>query len=155
MLRRFTVLEEVLWEKRKNDEGFCFPGRSNPRQTVKKQQMKAFKILTGAVVCSGILALSSLALAAEHEAHGDAKNPKLKPYTLKTCLVSGEKLGGSMGDPYVHKYQDREIKFCCKGCLKDFNKEPAKYLKKLDEAEKGGKDAQAGAAAHNPGHHQH
>jgi YHS domain-containing protein len=63
----------------------------------------------------------------------DAK-PKLKPYTLKTCVVSGDKLG-EMGEPYVYEYQGREIKFCCKGCLKDFNKEPAKYIKKIEEAE--------------------
>ena len=62
---------------------------------------------------------------------------------LTTCVVSGEKLGGDMGDPYVFTYKDktkkndpgREIRLCCKSCLKDFEKEPAKYLKKLDEAE--------------------
>jgi len=63
----------------------------------------------------------------------DAK-PKLKPYTLKFCVVSGDKLG-EMGDPYVYEYQGHEIKFCCKGCLKDFNKEPAKYIKKIEEEE--------------------
>jgi len=61
-----------------------------------------------------------------------------KPYTLKTCLVSGEKLG-EMGDPYVFTYQGREIKLCCKGCKKDFDKEPAKFIKKLEAAEKGAK----------------
>ena len=63
----------------------------------------------------------------------DAK-PKLKPYTLKTCVVSGDKLG-EMGDPYVYEYKGREIKFCCKSCVKDFNKEPAKYIKKIEEEE--------------------
>jgi YHS domain-containing protein len=63
----------------------------------------------------------------------DAK-PKLKPYTLKTCVVSGDKLG-EMGEPYVYEYQGREIKFCCKGCVKDFNKDPAKYIKKIEEEE--------------------
>lgn len=67
---------------------------------------------------------------------GDAKpTEKTKPYPLTTCIVSGEKLGG-MGDPYVHTYQDREIKFCCKGCLKTFNKDAAGYVKKIDEAAK-------------------
>ena len=59
---------------------------------------------------------------------------KLKPYTFKTCVVSGDKLG-EMGDPFVYKYEDRELKFCCKSCVKDFNKEPAKYIKKIEEAE--------------------
>jgi len=61
-------------------------------------------------------------------------DPKLKPYPLKTCVVSGEKLEG-MGEPFVYKYKDREIKFCCKDCLADFNKDPGKYIKKLEEAE--------------------
>ncbi len=56
-----------------------------------------------------------------------------KPYPLDTCLVSGEKLGG-MGKPYVFVYKDQEIKLCCKGCLKEFDKDPAKYLKKLEKA---------------------
>lgn len=55
---------------------------------------------------------------------------KLKPYPLKTCLVSGEKLG-EMGAPYSINYKGQEIKFCCKGCVKDFNKDPEAYLKKM------------------------
>lgn len=61
---------------------------------------------------------------------------KARPYPLKTCVVSGEKFGGDMGDPYVFTYEGREVKLCCKSCLKDFNKEPAKYLKKMDAGEK-------------------
>ena len=66
----------------------------------------------------------------------DDKTAKPKPYPLKTCLVSDEKFGGDMGDPYVFTYQGREVKLCCKGCLDDFNKEPAKYVKKMEAAEK-------------------
>lgn len=59
-------------------------------------------------------------------------------YPLDTCVVSGDKLG-DMGKPYeyVHKQEgkpDRTVLLCCKGCVKDFQKEPAKYLKALDEA---------------------
>ena len=60
---------------------------------------------------------------------------KAKPYPLKTCVVSDEKLGG-MGDPFVFTYKEREMKLCCKGCLKDFHKDPAKYVKKVETAEK-------------------
>ena len=62
------------------------------------------------------------------------KNTKLKPYTLDRCVVSDEKLG-EMGKPFVYEYKGREIKFCCKSCLKDFNKNPDKYVKKIEEAE--------------------
>ena len=60
---------------------------------------------------------------------------KPKPYTLKTCIVSDEKLG-EMGDPYVFTHEGREVKLCCKSCLKDFKKDTAKYMKKLDQPAK-------------------
>ena len=63
-----------------------------------------------------------------------APDAKIKPYTLKMCVVSGDKLG-EMGKPYVFTNETREIKLCCKSCLKDFNKAPAKYIKKIEEAE--------------------
>ena len=53
-----------------------------------------------------------------------------KPYPLETCLVSGEKLG-EMGKPYEIVHEGQQIKFCCKKCLPDFQKDPAKYLAKL------------------------
>jgi YHS domain-containing protein len=58
---------------------------------------------------------------------------KAKPYPLTTCIVSGEKLG-EMGDPFVFTYEGQEIKLCCKDCKAKFDKEPAKYVKKLAEA---------------------
>ncbi len=101
-------------------------------------------------------AACALALAAlVPVARGAGKTEQSKPYPLKTCVVSGEKLGG-MGDPYVFTYQGREIKLCCKGCLKDFNKEPAKFIKKLTAADKAGTAApQPGTPAHDPHQHQH
>ena len=48
-----------------------------------------------------------------------------------------------MGDPFVYDYKEREIKFCCKGCLKDFKKDPAKYIKKIEEAEAKAKKAKS------------
>jgi YHS domain-containing protein len=62
------------------------------------------------------------------------KEKKLKPYLLKTCVVSDEKLG-EMGEAYTFDYQGREVKLCCKSCLKDFKKNPAKYVKKMEDAE--------------------
>ncbi|HVV00485.1 MAG TPA: YHS domain-containing protein [Verrucomicrobiae bacterium] len=65
---------------------------------------------------------------------GVANKAKLKPYPLDKCVVSGEKLN-EMGKPYEYEYKGREIKFCCKDCVKDFNKNPQKYIKKLEQAE--------------------
>ena len=79
---------------------------------------------------SGVLALSGAAIAAD-------KAPKAKPYPLKTCVVSGEEINdtGEM-KPHVFTYEGREIKLCCEGCLKDFKKDSAKYIKKIEAAEK-------------------
>jgi len=57
------------------------------------------------------------------------------PDLLKTCPVSGEKLG-EMGQPFTFTYKDQEVKLCCKGCQKDFDKNPDKYLKLIRAADK-------------------
>jgi YHS domain-containing protein len=54
-------------------------------------------------------------------------------YPLDVCVVSGEELG-SMGEPYNYIYGNRLVKFCCSGCIDSFNSEPAKYIKKIDDA---------------------
>jgi YHS domain-containing protein len=97
--------------------------------------MKELRALIAVILVTAFIApLSGLA--------ADKKSEKLKPYPLKTCVVSGDKLG-EMGDPFVYAYEGREIKFCCKGCLKDFKKDPAKYLKMIDEAEAKAKKAKS------------
>ena len=89
------------------------------------------------------LALSA-AVAVAADAPAKKKRPSTRPaeaaavtpYPLKTCIVSGEEFGGDMGDPVVIQKDGREIKFCCSSCVKKFNKDPEKYLKKLDEEAK-------------------
>jgi len=84
-------------------------------------------------MASALLLLSFVAgpmLVRADEKDKPAEKPK--PYPLKTCIISGDKLG-EMGKPFVYVHEGREIKFCCKGCLKDFKKDPAKYVKKIDE----------------------
>jgi len=116
--------------------------------------MKHVTSLWKSVVGAGVL-LAVVALASAGPAEG--KSAKPKPYPLKTCIVSGEKLDGDMGKPYVFTYQDREIKLCCKSCLKDFNKEPAKFIKKLEEAEKAKAKTDSVPSKGQEGHagHQH
>ena len=79
-----------------------------------------------------VLALVALVASAQAE---DKKDAKAKPYTLEKCIVSDEKLG-EMGKPFVFVHEGQEIKLCCKSCQKDFKKDPAKYLKKLEGAGK-------------------
>ncbi|HIJ72896.1 MAG TPA: hypothetical protein HPP83_02235 [Candidatus Hydrogenedentes bacterium] len=54
-------------------------------------------------------------------------------YPLDTCLVSEEKLG-AMGQPIDKVYDNRLVRFCCKGCIAQFEKATTQYLTKLDEA---------------------
>jgi len=70
-------------------------------------------------------------------------------YPTSQCIVSEDKLGADMGKPADFIYReagkpDRFVSFCCKDCVKDFNKDPQKYLKILDEAaaKKGGAHAE-------------
>lgn len=55
-------------------------------------------------------------------------------YPMTTCVVSGDKLG-QMEAPTVIHYQGKEVRLCCKECLKDFEKDPAKYMQRLHDAE--------------------
>lgn len=90
--------------------------------------MKKLKILAALAVALAYTAAPLGLLAA------DKKADKAKPYPLDNCIVTDEKLG-DMGKPFVFTHEGQEIKLCCKSCQKDFKKDPAKYLKKLKEAE--------------------
>jgi YHS domain-containing protein len=57
------------------------------------------------------------------------------PDLLKTCPVSGDKLG-EMGPPYIFVYKGQQVKLCCPSCKKDFDANPAKYMKLIREADK-------------------
>lgn len=91
--------------------------------------MKRMKRMLGLLVVAAIFASPFTGVA------DDKKAEKPKPYTLKTCITDDEKLG-SMGDPVVFVHEGREIKLCCEGCRADFKKNSAKYIKKLEKAEK-------------------
>ena len=93
--------------------------------------MKKTMILMAAATM--LAATSSTIRAEEHKDASSEKagGKKAKAYPLDKCIVSDEKLG-EHGKPYVFTHEGQEIKLCCKDCLKDFKKEPAKYLKKLE-----------------------
>jgi YHS domain-containing protein len=57
------------------------------------------------------------------------------PDLMTNCPVSGDKLG-EMDKPFAFTYKGQEVKLCCKGCKKNFDKDPAKYIKKIEEAGK-------------------
>lgn len=61
--------------------------------------------------------------------------PPPKPDLLKTCPVSGDKLG-EMGKPFVFVYKGQQVKLCCPDCKSDFDKNPEKYMKLIRAADK-------------------
>lgn len=103
-------------------------------------------------------AVSGLAALAARAADGAQKHTEkaapaaataMADYPLDTCVVSGDKLGGDMGAPYDYIYKqpgqpDRLVRFCCKGCVKEFLKDPPKYLKVIDDAAAAKKAAKRG-----------
>ena len=82
-------------------------------------------LMTGAA----LMALATISATAED------KKPAPIPDKLTTCPVSGEKLN-EMGKPLVFEYKGREVKLCCKDCKADFDKDPAKFMKKIEAADK-------------------
>ena len=88
-----------------------------------------------------LAAVFVLGTFAARAANASQKSPgnTAADYPLTICVVSGDKLGGDMGTPFDYTYKedgkpDRLVRFCCKNCLKDFQKDPAKYLKMIDDA---------------------
>ena len=106
-------------------------------KTKKEHMKKSLLTITALVLLTGAPVL----IRAEHHEgkdktehkEGEQKDKKAKAYPLDKCIVTDEKLDS---DPamksYVFTHEGQGIKLCCKSCLKDFKKEPAKYLKKLE-----------------------
>lgn len=59
-----------------------------------------------------------------------ASAPAVKPYPLKTCLVTDEDLD-SMGGEVTRVHNGQEVKFCCNSCIRKFEVNPSKYLAQL------------------------
>jgi YHS domain-containing protein len=96
--------------------------------------MKNSKLIAGMILAAAF-AIVPLAGRADDASSTGSAEAKPKADLLTTCPVSGDKLG-EMGKPYVFVYKGQEVKLCCPNCKKDFDKDPAKYLKKIQDAAK-------------------
>jgi hypothetical protein len=56
-----------------------------------------------------------------------------KDYPLNVCVVSGEALG-SMGEPYTLVHQEKEVRLCCRSCVKAFHENADEHLETLRAA---------------------
>lgn len=67
-------------------------------------------------------------------------------YPTDTCVVSGDKLGGEMGEIVEYVHNGELFLFCCKGCISMFEKNPQPFVEKLHALKSG-----AAAAAPSTG----
>ena len=95
--------------------------------------MRSLKLIAGIILTAAFVAVPQAVRADNTNSVGSAAI-KPKPDLLTTCPVSGDKLG-EMGKPLVFVYQGQEVKLCCGGCKSTFDKDPAKYIKKIEEGE--------------------
>ena len=100
--------------------------------------MKSLTVTLVALLLSGAAlafqqgeAKAAPAAAASPDAEVIAK--QLPSYPLTTCPVSGEELGG-MGKVLDLVHEGHLVRLCCKACVKEFQKDPAKTLKSIEEA---------------------
>jgi YHS domain-containing protein len=79
-----------------------------------------------------------MAIIAKEQAAAPAKDGKKDGADKKEKKLNAKcPVSGDDADPSITKeYKGRTIAFCCEDCVKDFDKDPAKYIKKLDEMEK-------------------
>ena len=90
-------------------------------------------------LCFAILLLAfGCLLAGDPTPANEAARAKARAeYPLQSCIVSGEHLDAGQIVEYTYQEPgkpDRLVRFCCRKCLARFKADPAKYLRKLDEA---------------------
>jgi YHS domain-containing protein len=107
----------------------------------------------GAVTMGLVFSLAAVAAEGDKPQANDGEKKEVKVQT--TCPV----MGGKIDKEIFTDYDGKRIYFCCKGCPPEFAKDPAKYVKKLEDegvtlekvpAKEGSKDgagAKSGKAA--------
>lgn len=81
----------------------------------------------------GIITATALGFAGCTDKEGEHSDHADHSAGQTICPVSGEELG-SMGEPIVVTHEGKEVKLCCKSCIKKFNADPAKYSAKVHES---------------------
>lgn len=100
-----------------------------------KSSLRCLALLSAACL---LTAIAPVVRAANDTDKNAAAEKAKAAYPLTTCVVSGDALT-QMGKPVEYTYKqagqpDRLVLFCCKDCVADFEKNPAAYLKKIDDA---------------------
>ena len=78
--------------------------------------MKLARLFTVSLLVFSFLMTPSLATAKDCQ-------------TQKKCPV----MGGTINKDVYADYEGKRVYFCCEACISTFKKDPAKYVKKLEE----------------------
>jgi len=91
--------------------------------------MKIIKSLVTCALLTGTVAFALTGCKTEEHSMAATAGAGVKPYALKTCVVSDEPI--EVRKAYTFVRDGQEIKLCCKDCLAEFDKNPAKFMAKL------------------------
>jgi len=92
-------------------------------------------LIMGLVFCIAMIAAANAAEPATteqpmmHEMHQPAADGQ------EVCPVSGEPVSKDTNITYT--YKGTVYRFCCPACIEAFKKDPEKYIKQMEEREKG------------------
>ena len=104
------------------------------KSTLKKViSMKKFIVVLMVAMAVSVFAFSSVALSCSACGCSAAKDAAASEGEVinKTCPVMGGEV--SADTPYKTVHKGKTIGFCCEGCIDAFEKDPDKYLDKLNE----------------------
>lgn len=85
------------------------------------------------IIRFSLLAVLSAAFSTSVAMAGPGPAAVPKDYPLKKCVVSDETLG-EQGPPVKVTSHGTDVWLCCKMCVKDFNKNPEKFVKMVHDA---------------------
>ena len=82
------------------------------------------------VLFTGLVLAGVLLCSAARAAEGDKTDPPNAGKAQETCPV----MGGKINKDIFVDHEGKRVYLCCKGCIAEFKKDPAKYIKKLEDA---------------------
>jgi YHS domain-containing protein len=98
----------------------------------------AFVLVLFAAGCSSAASRSTAPDRLDGAAIAQSEMKKVTPspnYPLSTCVVSGDPLG-PVENRVAYTYHGTEVQFCCAHCVKDFSKDPDRYIAQVKAASK-------------------
>ena len=93
--------------------------------------MKKLHSIAAIALLAGAASFAVVGCQTHEHMHGSEGAAADSSYKLTKCVVSGEDLGDK---PYTFVHNGQTVKLCCKDCLAKFDKDPDKYMAKIDAA---------------------